>query len=103
MKAEAGQPGTVSRTGESLPYRVAPRWRTVATDKNPVFARPAPHVLRDERQDMRRDRHSPLPSIRLGIRIERYGRLKQLHPVPPDRDRTSGQIDVGLALTPSCR
>lgn len=80
-------------TVERLAHRIASHRTAIAADEHPIRARPARHVLSQDRKDMRRNRNCALARIGLRVSIERR-RAGLGHPLGPGRA-------LGHAASPS--
>ena len=83
-------PGLVKR----LAHSVTTHRTSIRANEHPIRPGPGGHVLRQHRQDMRRDRHASFPRIGLGLSVERDTGREQLDPVPPDGHHARRKIDI---------
>ena len=95
VEPEAGHSCLAASPSERLAHCITPHRPTIPAYKDPIRSGPACHVLCENRQDMRRDRHRSLASICLGLGVEGGTIvLQQLDTVAADGDRSRANVHI---------
>src|SRR3954447_3799506 len=97
VEPETDHPKTIAGARERLRQGVTRHRSTVGRHEHPRVSGVVPKVLLEERDDMRWQRHSTEPGIRLGLRVETRSNRQQLDLIAVHADHAGLQVNVGAA------
>ncbi len=94
VEAEAWHTGLMACPGECLADGIATHRASVAADEHPVWSCPGGHVVREDRQDVRRDGDGAFARVGFGVGVESLLRGERFDAVAAYGDGACGQVHV---------